>query len=336
MDLPEVPVLTGIAAWLARLDTFTETPTYRVDEGLSVEIREHAVATAHGPRPATSFVTRGLCDHRQPELVFTWCGPRLLGTPTAAAIAGLRTVGRAIVQGLELRPGSAYALGDGALLESVGLAGFMFVPAQAMPGLSPPKGALHAVGVTAGELDLVAKTTVHRLASRLGEIYGVFPWPVWSAPRRSAGSGREETALAAFPRAIVPGLVVALDGTALSITVPRASTLALIAAIRDPAAVYAHGVAIGAEPDASADGQLVWCDDDKETIAVSAPKARGRRTSGAFLHVAAGDCVRGTVLEDGFTLALDPDSRDALCAALEAGLSWNERAEAGEVQVTIV
>jgi hypothetical protein len=37
----------------------------------------------------------------------------------------------------------------------------------------------------------------------------------------------------------------------------------------------------------------------------------------------------------GFSLALDPDRREALGGALEAGLSWNERAEAGEVQVTI-
>lgn len=335
IELPEVPVLGGLASWLAEFEA-PPAPRYRVAPDLDVEIVEHAVATAHGPRPGTSFVTRGLGVQGHPELILTWCGPRLLGTPTAAAIAALRAVARAAGLGLEVRAGVAYDLGEGALLEGVGLSGLVFVPAQPMPGLAVPPGALHAIAVTRAELELVARTTVHRLMSRLGQLYGRFPWPAWSCPRRSAGTPGEETVLAQMPRAVVADLAVALDGTTLSIRVPRASTRAFRAALGDPDAMYGHGVVINARPDGACDGHLLWLPERMETEAVSAPRARGRRTAGAFLHVVGGDAVRGTVLEDGFSLALDPDSREALCAAMEGGLAWHERAEAGEVQVTVV
>jgi len=336
LDAPQVPVVAGIASWLAEVDVSKATETYRVDPELSVEIREHAVATAHGPRAGTSFVTRGLGSLGHPELVFTWCGPRLLGTPAAAAIAAMRTIARAAAAGLELRAATAYHLGAGAMLEAVGLTGVVFVPAQVMPGLDPPRGALHAVGVTAAELALVARAGVHRLMSRLGRLHDRFPWPAWSSPRRSVGAADETTALAGLPHAIVPGLVVALDGTDLSIRVPRASATALNAAIHDPSAVYAHGIAIAGEPDRDADAHLLWLDDRRETIAVSAPRARGRRTAGGFLHVAGGDALRATVLEDGFSLAFDPDSRSRLAGALANGLGWIGRAEAGVVRVTMI
>jgi hypothetical protein len=332
----EPPVFTGMASWVAEFDTWRPSPRYRIDPELDVEILEHAVATAHGPRTGVSFITRGLCAFGQPELIFTWCGPRLLGTPSAAAIAALRAIGRAAAAGLALRPGSAYYLGDGALLEGVGLAGFVFVPAQAMPGLVPPRGALHAVAVTAAEIDLVVRTTVHRVTSRLGKLHRRFPWPVWSAPRRSVVRDGEATAIGALPRAIVPGFTVALDGVSLSLRLPAASRDALAAAIGDPEAVLAHGVVIGAEPDPASDAHLLWLPDERETHAISAPHAGGSRTAGAFLRVAGGDALRGSVLEDGFDLSLDPESRDSMCAALLAGDTWTGQAEAGEVRVSFV
>ena len=322
-----------MASWLAEFEIAQLAPRFRVDPELSVEILEHAVATAHGPRSGTSFLTQGLAKLGQPELVFTWCGPRVLGTPSAAVIAALRTVGRAAAQGLPIRPGTAYHLGEGALLENVGLSGLVFVPAQAMPGLAPRPGTLHAVAVTGKELAVIARTTAHRVMTRLGELYGRFPWPVWSTARPSVVRAEEPTTIASLPRAVVPGFTVALDGIALTLRLPAASGRALAAAIADPEAVLSHGVVVGAEPDPGADGHLLWLPDERETRAVSAPRASGTRTAGAFLHVAGGDDVRGTVLEDGFSLTLDPESRDTLCAALAAGLPWTRRAEAGEVRL---
>lgn len=336
IDLPDVPFFGGMASWIAEFEQSQPSPRYRVDPELEVEILEHAVATAHGPRTGTSYLTSGLATFGQPELVFTWCGPRLLGTPSAATIAALRAVGRAAAQGLELRAGTAYYLGDGALLEGVGLSGLVFVPAQAMPGLTPRPGALHAVAVTGAEIDLIVKTTSHRVMSRLGQLYTRFPWPVWSAPRRSVVRDGETTTIGALPRAVVPGFSVALDGTALSLRLPAASGAALAAAIQDPEAVYSNGVLVSSEPDPSSDAHLLWLPDQKETRAISAPRARGTRTAGAFLRISGGDAVCGSVLEDGFTLSLDPESREAMAAALTAGRGWTGRAEAGEVQVAFV
>ena len=336
IDLPDVPVFGGMAQWIAEFEPSHPSPRYRIDPELEVEILEHAVATAHGPRTGTSYLTSGLATFGQPELIFTWCGPRLLGTPSAAAIAALRTIGRAAAQGLELRAGAAYYLGEGALLEGVGLSGLVFVPAQAMPGLTPRPGALHAVAVTCAEIDLIVKTTAHRVLARLGQLYTRFPWPVWSTPRRSVVRDGEATTIGSLARAVVPGFSVALDGTALSLRLPRESGPALAAAIQDPEAVYSNGVLVGSEPDRSSDAHLLWVPEQMETRAISAPHARGTRTAGAFLRITGGDAVRGSVLEDGFTLTLDPESRESMAASLIAGIGWNERAEAGEVQVTFV
>jgi hypothetical protein len=335
LELPEAsPWPGGLARWLARLAR-REPIRHRVDPRFSVEIVEHAVATAHGVRTARSFVTCGLAGSGRPELVLTWLPPRLLGTPSAAIVAALRAVGRAVAAGRSLRPGSAHQLGAGAPLEEVGLSGLIFTSARPMPGLGPPPGALHAVAVTGAELALAARTSSHRVLSRLGEAFGEFPWPAWSTPRPSLGRVGEATALAALPRAEVPGLTAGIDGQALAARLPQTSVPALVAALRDPATVLVHGVVIPAEPDPRADGLLVWQPARAETIAISAPHARGPRTAGGFLHVAAGDRVRGRVLEDGISLELDPASRDSLCASLEQGVAWQDRTPDGEVRVSM-
>jgi hypothetical protein len=215
---------------------------YRVDPELAVEITEHAVATAHGMRAATTFMTRGLPR----EVLFTWCGPRLIPTPTAGAISALRKLA-----GYELAPGGWFDLGAGALLANVGLVGFVFVPAMAMPGVTPPEGALHAIAVTADELGAPAPG---RVIARLGLRFGRFPCPPWSMPRMAVARAAEPSVLARTRRVAVPGLSVALENGTLEVTVPDASRQQLDAALADPG----DGIVIIAAPDPRADAQLAW------------------------------------------------------------------------------
>jgi hypothetical protein len=247
--------------------------------------------------------------------------------------AALRAVGRAVRSGLELRAGVSFYLGEGALLEGVGLSGLAFWPARSQPGLRPPPGALHAVAVTGAELELIGRTSVHRVLSRLGVVSAVFPWPVWSFPRRSVVRADEPTTMSASRRVALPGIVVSLDGIALTLRVPRAAAPGLASVL---GALPRGGAVVLSDPDPVADGLLVWDADRQQTRAVSAPRAVGRYTAGAFVRICDGDVLSGGVVEDGFALTVDPASRDGLRAALIAGDDWRARAAAGEVRAVIV
>jgi hypothetical protein len=303
---------------------------FRVDPPVAVERIEHAVATAHGPRVATSFVTHGMRVYGQPEVVFTWCGPQLLPVPSAAVIAALQALGRGGGAAPRLRPGSSFYLGEGALLGGVGLSGLVFAPARPMAGLRLVLGAVHAIAVSGAELELAGRTSVHRVLSRLGIQYRQFPWPLWSCPRMSVARGDEATALDGTQRVPVPGVVAALDGATLSIRVPRAATIEL--------ARYLVGgdVVVPADPDPSADALLVWDAERGRTQVYEAARRAGRRIAGGFVRFERGTERIGRVVEDGFALTLDPVSRERLCACLAARQPWRERAVAGEVQVEIV
>jgi hypothetical protein len=308
---------------------------YRVDPQLEVEILEHAVATAHGPRMATSYITRGLVTSNQPEVVFTWCGPRLLAAPSASVIASLRALGRSVLAGLTLRPGGSYYLGEGALLDGVGLSGLVFAPATRMAGLVPPERAVQAIAVTGAELELAGKTSVHRVLARLGMCNRQFPWPAWSCPRLSSSRADEATALAGARRVPLPGLTVALDGSTLAIRVPRASAIDLAALLIAPAAMLGDELLLPADPASDTGAVLVWDAERQRTHVFSAGRRRDRRIGGGFLQVLHGPEVLGRVLEDGFALTLDPVSRQQMCSALTAGTSWRAPALAGDVSLIV-
>jgi hypothetical protein len=315
---------------LATVQLHQQADPCRVDPALEIERVEHAVATAHGPRVATSFVTRGMAALGQPEVVFTWCGPQLLPVPSAAVTSTLQALGRATAAGLRLRAGSSFYLGEGALLDGVGLSGLVFVPTRAMAGLRLVLGAVQAIAVTGAELALIGRTSVHRVLSRLGAQHRRFPWPLWSCPRMSVARADEATDLEGTRRIPLPGVVAALDGATLSIRVPSAVTIELARHL------VTGNLVVPADPDPSADALLVWDADRGRTQVYEATRRTGHRIAGGFVRFERGDQRAGRVVEDGFALALDPVSRERLCASLVVRKPWRERAIAGEVHVDIV
>jgi hypothetical protein len=300
-----------LVSWLAECDPAPRRPAHRIDPALMVEIVEHAVATPHGPRTAVSFVTNGL----DREVVFTWCGPKMLGTPCAATIAALRRIGRASSSGTALHPGASFFLGEGAFIDGVGLAGVMLIPAQAMPGVAPPPGALHAIAVTAHELEAASVTSSLRVIGRLGVDRPGFPCPPWSTVRPSVARLGEPTILTATRRASIAGLTVAEERDIVEVRVPRASAEALALVVDAPG----DGVAIAAELDAAADGLRVWPARGGDPLVIGDVCSR---IAGAFVRISAAEQTSAAPLEDGYAIALDHAARRRVGAALLDGRSW--------------
>ncbi len=321
-----------MASWLADFESTQVAPIYRIADELMVEVREHAVASAHGARSATSYITCGLATYRQPEVIFTWAAGSL-EIQAAAVAAALRAVGRAVASGtLILRPGVGFYLGEDALVEHVGLSGLLFVPAQAMPGLTPVPGALHAIAVTSAELEVAMMMSPHRVISRLGLLHRRFPCPAWSAPRRSVATPWEPTILATSPRAVVPGLTVERDGVTLTVRLPRSSAAHFAEVL---GAMGDAGVALVTAPSPDADAHRVWNAGSRDAVTVTRPRTSPTGVAGGFLRIVDGEHLAATALEDGYQLTVDAVGRDELLAVLACGLTWYAHSDAGDVQVRL-
>src|SRR5205085_2360364 len=102
--------------------------------------------------------------------------------------------------------------------------GVGFTEPQHIESVPVPDGALAAVLLTHGELQMATTASLNRVLSALGAAYRYFPWPFWSDPRRRGVYSTEDaarTVLASMPRLNAPSAHATVYGDDVVLTLPQ-------------------------------------------------------------------------------------------------------------------
>ena len=270
---------------------------------MAVDIIAHQV----GPMPCWSYVSRGLAAAGQREIVLTIsAGPgEVRERPPVEPLSYYSTVFQLATRGSLVDEDGFTGFGGAGMLGAMGLAYGAAVP---LDGVSVPSDALVAVLLTGPEARQANAIGTTRVLTRLGRAYRWYPHPFWSdRSRRSLVADDEGSLLDSVAVARVPGAFASLDGTIVTLRLPR-SAAEVLAGLADvpPAA----GVALTCGIDRGAAGHFVWQPGQKgpEAIQASPGPERGSIGGTFVLFVPEQEASSGQIFEDGFAFMLtDPD-----------------------------
>lgn len=286
---------------------------------LTVHVHRHVIQTAAGPVGCLTYVTDGFLNLGHRELLFslkclenedmpqdpvTFFEQKYLGSRKARRVeAGDQTIF------------------GGSLL---GFKSVVYVPAQRLEGVPGVRlDSLVALGLFAGEAEVVTKHGPMRVLSRLGVQHRWFPCPVWSDRGREpavTAAEMEKSRLAAVPRlnltrAVTMRVVPGEGPGTLLLRVMEAGQRALAEHLskRPPGS----SLALLTAPSQDADACLVWRPGQGAPDVFSPADGRGSRRLGSFLLLSPDRAEDGGAeVEDGFDFSLTPGSWERFMQAV--------------------
>jgi hypothetical protein len=285
---------------------------------LCASVGERSIPAAGGEVPCWSYLSQGLAAHGQPEILFLL---RRYPDEITAPEAPLRVFGAllpVVQRGQVALAGGYTGFGPSPFFASRGWAGWIYVPAPPSLGVAP--GTLLALAVTRDELDVAIRFGASRIAARLGQATGHYPYPPWSEPRAPVairGEVEESVLARVF---LIGGLdaTVTREAERVVIVLPRAAQRTL--ADQLPNLGHDVCVAVAATPAPHTDGCLVWVPGQPAPQAIVAAGAAGRRLAAAFALLVPQQVDDDTVLvEDGVALTITDTTWARIRRALVAG-----------------
>jgi hypothetical protein len=286
---------------------------------LSAQVVLHDIATAQGAISCWSYVTDGLTQQQQAELVFT-----LRRHPDEPSddfpqdpLQLFDTVYQLAERGQRVTSGGVTQFGARSFFGHH----LMYVTAQQLAGVTLPLASLAAVLATDDELRAAREFGTTRVLARLGQASTHYPFPPWADRRRrglSLARTFEASLLSKVRRASAHGLRVGIRDDRVTLSARRSEQ----SLWRDRLAELPDGVpfAFLTALDPTAGGCLVWVPGQNGPEAIVPPGSDGARLCGCFILFLAGQPANGAkLLEDGFSMELTSEAWNAFCDALIAG-----------------
>ena len=292
---------------------------------LKASVHFHQIESPDGSLACWSYVSEGLLNHGQVELVFTLrCEPHedpdnIPDDPLNFLIF----IEQLASQGQTLDAGCMTRFGPEGAFFSRHL---VYIPTQPMAGVPlPPAGkSITALLVTEEELTAVEQFGISRLISRLGYAARYYPCPPWSDRTRTSLSferARAESVLSRTSRLPARGVSVVMEAERLLVSaradLPARGGVSVAWRRRLSLDWSNTPLALLTDIDPQSDGCLVWEPGQPGPNAITPPGSKGERLSGCFLLFVPGqasDEVR--LFEDGYALLISDHSWGTLRFAL--------------------
>jgi hypothetical protein len=323
--------------------------TIPLAEGLSASVHLHDVANGPEQIPCWTYVTRGLWDLGQKEIIFSL--RRLPGeAPGDFPPDPLRffvEVQRLAREGRLVDAGDHSSFRNPAgFLGSTEMVGLAYLPPESLGGvpLPPSDRALTAILLTPAEAEVVPVIGSYRVAALLGQATRYYPYPPWSERGRRPVLSRqdvEQSVLGKMPTVFAAGSsarmltdsqapagpgedrVINRPGTRVSLRLPEGQHSRL-RDLLDSAlggAADTWGVALLTEPDPEANVRLVWQPGQQEIRTITPHWSDCSCFTGGFVALVAEPSLPdgGRVFEDGFLVTLSPATQQRVREALLAG-----------------
>jgi Domain of unknown function (DUF3480) len=298
------------------------TPPVRIEivpSALNAYVHVHAIAVGNEPIPCWTYVTNGLSERKQKEIVFTLRRNR--GEPAGGfprdPLDFFKTLYELAGQGSLVDVGGFTQFAKGGVFDRH----LAYLEAQPLSGVGLPKSALVAVLVTLDEVLALRSFGATRLISRLGHASRYYPFPPWSdRQRRGVPFERvfKESLLAKVSHMIASGFRVHQSNNQIRMSVPRKNCTEWRRSLSDLPANAAFAWCTGLGPDA--DGCLVWEPGQRSPAAISPPGSTGSRIAGCFVMIVPEQTADGgRVFEDGFGVMLTAPSSAAVRRGLLEG-----------------
>ena len=279
-----------------------------VPDHLDAVVHDHRIKSRDGEVHCWTYVSHGLTEHDQKELVLTLRRDPD-APPSHVPVEPLHFFHEVLDharRGQLVDIGSTTQFGDPGIL---GRQGVVYAHPTKLGDLPLPDDALAALLVERRECATAEAFGVTRLLTRLGRSERHFPYPPWSDPQREPLDLPDldaEHLLAAVPRLTTPGVMGVRESTRLVLRLTPAAGEILRQRLLDRPNTDA--IALLLELDPAADGCLVWGGPDQDLPSAITPEGSQATTiSGSFLALLPADETAWTVVEDGFLLALTED-----------------------------
>jgi hypothetical protein len=265
-----------------------------------------------------SYVTHGLTEHRQKEMVFT-----LRGTAEVAEesfrerlFSLAATFQQLAAQGRTVDVGDVTGFGEERPFPGWHL---LYAWAWPIPGVPVPRDGLSALFITDKELELFKHCGSARVLALLGRECSHYPYPPWSDLQRP-----ELPAAAILQNSLLPRVasahawsarVVQTEGDIVLRAAPGSHERfrKLFQQLPDEKQPFALLTGI----DETANACLTWEPGQREPCAISPPGSKGDQVGGCFLLILPGaEQEEARLHEDGFVWCLSQESSKALRRAL--------------------
>jgi hypothetical protein len=314
-------------------------------EGLSATVHLHDLPNGPEQIPCWTYVTSGLWDHGQKEIIFSL--RRRPGEPPAdfpqdplgffVEVHRLAREGRLVDVG-----GHTCFRNPAGFLGGTEQIGFAYISPEPLAGvdLPPQDRAMTAILLAPAEAEVVPVIGSYRVTTLLGQATRYYPCPPWAERGRRPLLSRqdlEQSLLGKMQTVYCPGAAVRMLMEPQQPTAPgqdritssqgKRITLRLPARHRPGLGEYLAGqpdqwgLALLTEPDPEANVRLVWRPGQQHAQTITPYWSDGSCFTGGFLALVAeaslsdGACV----FEDGFLVTLSPATQGRVREALTAG-----------------
>jgi hypothetical protein len=303
---------------------------------LSAQVYLHDVKSVRRKIPCWTYVTDGLRERGQKEVVIT-----LSREEDENASDFPRAPLKFFSHLYEFSEGGeSVDVGDVTQFEGdgfMGRAGIVYAEPESLYGLELPSFSLAAVLLTEDELQAVHAFGATRVLALLGKAARHYPYPAWSdrsRPGLELTATLEQSVLAQIDRRRIPGLRVRVEGNRIVASVaPEAvedlQTVLSRATVNVP-------LALPTDLDPVADGCLVWEPGHLEPTVAAPPGSRRTRLSGCFLALVPDqeeDCSE--IVEDGMVVSFTDSSWLAVKGALETQAPITIPSTSGSLHFTL-
>ncbi|WP_044183334.1 hypothetical protein [Hyalangium minutum] len=290
---------------------------FDIEPGLSVLFTRHRLSTQQGLIDCCSYVTEGLAEHRQKEMVLTLRETAEVKEDAfrQRVFSAFSTFKHFAAQGRTVDVGDVTSFGERRPFPG---RQFLYAAASPMPGVPVPQGALAVMLITDKELEIYMRCGAARVFASLGKALGYYPHPSWSDLHRAElpASLLEESLLPKVPSVHMwSARVVQTEGDLVLRVAPGSHEHFRKLFEQLPGETQPFAFLTGM--DAAANACLVWEKGQSETSAITPPGSRAERISGCFLMILPGVEPEGVKQqEDGYVWCLSEASFQALKRAL--------------------
>lgn len=275
-----------------------------IDPELTITVYSHPFSTQAGEIQCWTYATEGLVRYQQAEVIFT-----LKREPKESPAQFPHDP----IQVLQLiaqlaQEGRCVGVFDFTEFASKKFFGnhLLYIAAEALPSVPVPNGAIAAVLITDGEMQMLKAFGPLRLAARLGKERRHYPCPPWSE-RNRAGLDTEsvfqKSHLKQMPCVFAGDISVTQIGQNILLRAKPSAQQWLAQTLEQlplPAALaFLTGL------DEQADGCLVWEPGQNAPCAITPPTGRGARLGACFVTFIPEQAdEKGAIVEDGVGLLL--------------------------------
>jgi hypothetical protein len=286
---------------------------------LVVRVWHHEVDALGGPVACWSYVTSGLRNWGQKEVILTVSRGVHEVASSELPIQFFRQVGEFAAQGRLVDVGDLTEFGQVGFMGN--FKGILYTWSLPLPGIELAHDALAAILATEEELSVVKRCGVTRVVVRLGHAYRYFPYPPWSDRSRSSvvtSSFWQRSVLSKLALTVrVTGATVRKEQGQVHLRLPQKAVGLFEEGISQAPANAP--IAFVANPDPEADAMLVWEPGQRQPEAISPPGSTGERVGGCFVvFLPEQGSNGGEPFEDGFVMKLTNPSWEQISQAVRS------------------